>query len=50
MCCDGWEYTPVAQCPECGAPVDEDGYAASGCNYSPVTCEACGDAPCDDSC
>lgn len=50
-CCDGWDYgTPVGECPNCGAPVDSDGTAVSGCHWSPVLCETCGDAPCDLSC
>jgi len=51
MCCDGWDYgTPKGECPECGAPVDDDGDAVTGCNYSPTECLICGDAPCDGSC
>jgi len=54
MCCDGWDNTEYAkeikECPECGAEVDEDGDALTGCHYSPIGCETCGDAPCDQSC
>lgn len=51
MCCDAFTNGPKAgECPECGADVDEDGDAVSGCNYSPVACKTCGDAPCDGSC
>jgi hypothetical protein len=50
MCCDSWNNgTPNGECPDCGAPT-VDGEAATGCHYSPVSCETCGDAPCDDSC
>jgi hypothetical protein len=51
-CCDGWSY-PDSEvdgvCPDCGEPTVE-GHAQSGCNYSPVICTTCGDAPCDGSC
>ena len=54
MCADGWDYMESAKevgvCPECGGDVDEDGDALTGCNYSAVMCEVCGDAPCDLSC
>lgn len=51
MCCDRWgTYEKAGECPDCGMDVDEDGDAIYGCNYSPVLCETCGDAPCDDSC
>jgi hypothetical protein len=51
-CADGWnnygrEVTGI--CPDCEGPVI-DGEAASGCGHSPVGCETCGDAPCDQSC
>lgn len=36
-------------CPECGEDtVDGDAYEC--CDYSPVECEVCGFAPCDESC
>lgn len=44
MCADGWDY---------GEPNGEptvDGVAATGCLWSPVTCDTCGAAPCDGSC
>ncbi len=52
MCCDGWyiydeEINGV--CPDCGEPT-RDGDAQAGCNYSPVICDTCGYAPCDDRC
>lgn len=53
MCCDGWSIPqgPIKlECPDCGEPVDEDGDALEGCNYSPVQCKTCGAAPCDQSC
>lgn len=50
MCADGWDYgTPDGECPACGEPT-VDGEAAVGCFYSPVDCELCGSAPCDQSC
>jgi len=51
-CCDGWEYEKEeidGTCPECGTPT-VDGDAYKGCHWSPVACEVCGDAPCDQSC
>lgn len=51
-CCDGWDYTTEkvnGKCPECGEPTI-DGSAPTGCNYSPVVCKTCADAPCDSSC
>jgi len=27
-----------------------DGQAPYGCHWSPVICQTCGDAPCDESC
>jgi hypothetical protein len=51
MCCDAWNNgQPIGECPACGEPIDEDGDAVTGCNYSPVECKVCGSAPCDDSC
>lgn len=50
MCCDPWDYgKPDGERPKCGTPT-VDGQAAEGCNYSPVICDVCGDAPCDLSC
>jgi hypothetical protein len=52
MCCDGWYYDDEevdGECPDCGTPT-VDGQAQEGCNYSPVACETCGWAPCDQSC
>lgn len=49
-CCDGWDFgEPDGECPDCGAPTQE-GAAVTGCNWSIVICETCGDAPCDESC
>lgn len=51
-CCDGWSSLASevnGECPECGMPT-VNGYAAYGCGYSPVECETCGHAPCDDYC
>jgi len=52
MCCDavGSEEKMVKECPECGGDVDEDGISGDICGYSPIVCETCGSAPCDDSC
>ena len=56
MCCDGWdnykeyEDKDVKQCPACGEDVDDEGYALSGCHYSPEVCGTCHSSPCDDSC
>lgn len=54
MCSEGWNYTEEAkeikECPDCGAKVNEDGEALTGCDWSPVLCDTCGDAPCDGSC
>ncbi len=51
MCADGWDNgKPIGECPICGEDVDSDGDAVKGCNYSPVDCELCGSAPCDQSC
>ena len=52
-CCDPMEATEddiVGECPDCGAPVDEDGDALFGCSYSPLDCETCGTHWCDGSC
>jgi hypothetical protein len=50
MCCDEWNTgEPNGECSDCGEPT-VDGHAAKGCNYSPVICESCGSAPCDQSC
>ena len=52
MCSDGWspEGEEInGECPDCGEDTI-DGFAPSGCNYSPTQCDTCGDAPCDQSC
>ena len=52
MCSDGWSYPDEEVngiCPKCGTPT-VNGVAQSGCNWSPVECDECGWAPCDDSC
>ena len=52
MCADGWKYKREeinGVCPECGMET-VDGEAYEGCYWSPVQCETCGDAPCDESC
>lgn len=52
MCCDasGYDESEInGICPVCGADtVDECAFEA--CGYSPVQCEECGYAPCDESC
>lgn len=55
MCCSNrYTYGDNPQkhgvCPECDEAIDEDGLALDICSYSPVICETCGNAPCDDSC
>lgn len=54
MCADGWDTNApkgkLLVCPSCGEDVDEDGIALTGCHYSPVDCDTCGSAPCDESC
>jgi len=51
MCYESWYHGPaVGECPDCGEPVDEDGDAVTGCNYSPEDCSTCGSRPCDGSC
>lgn len=49
-CCEPWENEAVGICPECGGDTDSEGNAATGCEYSPKTCETCGAQPCDGSC
>ena len=52
MCCEPCndESTVVGECKECGSPIDCDGDSTTICAYSPVDCEECGSALCDDSC
>ena len=52
MCSEGWNYKDSevdGECKSCGEPT-VDGVAQSGCDWSPVICKECGDAPCDESC
>ena len=51
MCCDNSGDTAEAngKCPACGEPT-VDGDTTDHCNYSPVECDVCGWAPCDQSC
>jgi hypothetical protein len=52
MCCDGSGYYQSeinGTCPVCGEDT-VDGCAFEACGYSPVLCEECGYAPCDESC
>jgi hypothetical protein len=52
MCSDGWDLgreNVNGTCHKCGTDT-VDGQAVEGCNWSPVLCEECGDAPCDLSC
>jgi len=52
MCCDntGYKENEInGECPICGEPI-VDGNAYDVCSYSPVQCEECGNAPCDQSC
>ena len=52
MCSEGW-YEPDesvnGECSSCGGPT-VDGSAQSGCDWSPIDCDTCGSAPCDESC
>lgn len=52
MCCANTSYTEEeinGTCPSCWADtVDGEAYAA--CAYSPILCDVCGAAPCDQSC
>ena len=54
MCADGSERRyeeAVAECPECGGKIDEDGYSVEECcNHAQTVCPPCGNAPCDGSC
>ena len=52
MCCEpcGSEEPEVSECDVCGGPTDSEGGSTDICSYSPVECEVCGWAPCDDSC
>ena len=52
-CCEPMTATKediIGECPDCGAPVDEDGNALFGCGYSPEDCDTCGTCWCDGSC
>lgn len=52
MCSEGTHYEDEevnGTCPACGEPT-VDGIAQHICDWSPVECEICGDAPCDGSC
>ena len=52
MCCSNTDYKESeinGECPACGEPT-VDGCAYDSCSYSPVQCETCGNAPCDQSC
>jgi hypothetical protein len=46
-CCEDYEINGI--CPACGGPTAY-GHASEGCYFSPILCETCGAAPCDDSC
>lgn len=52
MCCDtvGSEEEMTRICDACGEPTDSDGVSANICGYSPIDCEECGCAYCDQSC
>ena len=53
MCCAPVEWDiedkPNGECPLCWAET-VDGEAYDVCSYSPVLCDECGSAPCDNSC
>jgi endogenous inhibitor of DNA gyrase (YacG/DUF329 family) len=45
------EETKELKCPDCGAPVDENGDSFYiECFYCPEGCKTCGDTYCDHSC
>jgi hypothetical protein len=52
MCCEpvGSDLPVAGECPDCGEPVDEDGYTKEACAYSPTCCNTCKWSPCDGSC
>ncbi len=52
MCCENTDYLKEeinGTCPDCGYET-VDGNAFDVCAYSPVWCNTCGHAPCDESC
>jgi len=51
MCSEpiGAESKSNGICPNCGEET-VDGESKEICGYSPVLCETCGNAPCDESC
>jgi len=53
MCCEPHGGTKEdgeeGECPVCGAKT-YGGVSVDICGYSPMLCEYCGDAPCDQSC
>jgi len=52
MCCapSGFLKSEInGECSSCGEPT-VDGYAYEACEYSPIVCEECKHAPCDQSC
>lgn len=51
-CCDNGDVSIEdvdGICPECGRATC-GGYVICKCDYSPIECETCGAAPCDQSC
>lgn len=52
MCSDncGSDLPEAGECPECGEPVDKEGYTLQRCAYSTVACQTCENAPCDGAC
>ena len=51
-CCEpqGSELPEHHDCPDCGEPVDINGDALEVCGFSPVECDTCGVAICDQGC
>lgn len=50
MACFGSDYlntVVVGPCPDCGTEVDDEGYAADTCSYSPQVCGTCLSSPFD---
>ena len=51
-CSEGWSSKANevnGECPDCGYPT-VDGEAASGCDWSPISCETCGHRQCTGAC
>lgn len=50
-CCGDYLMEPtVGTCPNCGGPIDQEGYSTDVCGSSPEDCAHCHSQPCDGSC